>query len=142
MNDTDRRALALAEINKMEKDLIAAQQEIVALKRSNDRCEDRIEILVRDRDEYRRAAKIYRDKLVELATSMANIGLMTIKAQEIMRTVEEMIEETPEETAAEQESARQMAAKLAPDVSVRPKATNKLVGAPAEGSGRGNDGGP
>lgn len=109
MNDqaADRRAQALAEINKMQTDLNACHAEIATLRRDNDRSADRVDMLVEERNRYRSEATMYRTKLVELATSMANIGILTMQAQEIMMTVKEIsAKETPEESAAEQASAR------------------------------------
>jgi uncharacterized coiled-coil DUF342 family protein len=103
----ERRAQALAEVNKMQTDLSACQAEIAVLRREADRAEDRIEMLIEERNTYRSTAVLYRDKLVELATAQANIGLLTRKGEEIAMTVRELAErQTPEEAQAEQESAR------------------------------------
>lgn len=114
MNDqaADRRAQALAEVNKMQTDLTACQAEISTLRRELDRAQDRLDMVVEERDRYRHESKVYRDKLVELSAAMSNIGLMTISAQEIMMTVRELTSETPEQAAAEQESARAAVAAL------------------------------
>lgn len=120
MNDqaaVDRRAQALAEVTKMQQDLIVCNDEIATLRRDLDRTEDRCTLLSEERARYRNEANMYRTKLVELATSMANIGLLTMQAQEIMMTVKEIsARETPEEVEAEQASAREMAGRLAPSV--------------------------
>src|SRR5260221_14245697 len=109
----ERRASALAEVTKMQQDLILAHDEINSLKRDLDRVENRVELLTEERTRYRQEAILYRTKLVELATSMANIGLLTMQAQEIMQTVKEIVAgETPEQAQAEQESAREAGADL------------------------------
>ena len=109
----ERRASALAEVTKMQQDLILAHDEINSLKRDLDRVEDRVVLLTEERARYRQEAILYRTKLVELATSMANIGLLTMQAQEIMQTVKEIAAgETPQQAQAEQESAADAIANL------------------------------
>ncbi len=109
----ERRAAALAEVTKMQQDIILAHDEIASLKRDLDRTEDRVVLLSEERTRYRQESTLYRTKLIELATSMANIGLLTMQAQEIMQTVKEIGEgETPEQARAEQESAAAMVAAL------------------------------
>lgn len=112
----DRRAQALAEVNKMQTDLTACQAEIATLRRELDRAQDRLDMVIEERNRHRHESKVYRDKLVELSAAMSNIGLLTVSAQEIMMTVKELTasDETPEQSAAEQESARQMVANLHP----------------------------
>ena len=93
----DRHASALANIQQLVDDLREAHEEIAQLKADLHREEDRCALLVADKDRIieenkkdRSDAVLVRDKLVELATAMTNIGLLTIPAQEIMRTVQEL----------------------------------------------------
>lgn len=117
MNDisaTERRAQALAEISQMQTELIAAKKEVADMREDLHRAEDRVTIMIEERDRYRGESTVYRTKLVELATSMANIGLLTVKAQEIMMTVKLLTDgETQEHAEGETESARQMVKRLA-----------------------------
>jgi len=110
----ERRATALDEINKMQQDLILAHDNVAGLKRELDHTEDRLALITEERDRYRRHAHVYRGKLIELATAVANIGLLTVSAQEIMRTVNELITkaESPEEAAAEERSAAEIVKQL------------------------------
>ncbi len=110
MNDTatDRRAQALAEVHKMQSDLVSCHEEIATLRRALDRETDRCVMMVEERDRYRTEASILKKKLIELARTQANIGLLTRQAEETMMTVDDLAAaETPEQAAAEQESARQ-----------------------------------
>jgi hypothetical protein len=88
----ERRAAALADVQQMHDDLISAHDEIGQLKADLARETDRCAMLVEDRNRHRRDGMIYRDKLVELATAMTNIGLLTAPAHEIMRTVRELVD--------------------------------------------------
>ncbi len=110
----ERRATALDEINKMQQDLILSHDNAASLKRELERAEDRCAIVTEERDRYRRHAHIYRGKLIELATAVANIGLLTVSAQEIMKTVNELITkaESPEEAATEERSAAEIVKQL------------------------------
>jgi len=86
----DHRVAALAEVAQMHQDLISANDEIASLKREIDREQDRVSLLIGERDRYRHEATVFRSKLIELATAMANIGLLTMQAQEIMKIAQEM----------------------------------------------------
>jgi hypothetical protein len=110
----ERRATALDEINKMQQDLVLAHDEATSLKRELERAEDRLALVTEERDRHRRYAHIYRGKLIQLATAVANIGLLTNTAQEIMRSVNELVAkaETGEEAEAEKESAAEVVKKL------------------------------
>lgn len=88
----DRRASALDEIRQMHDDLAGAQETIRSLTRDLEREDDRRALLVADRERYLAEATLYRTKLVELSTSVANIGLLTIAAQDIMRSVHELLD--------------------------------------------------
>ena len=96
----ERRAAALADIQQMHEDLNEAHEHIGQLKADLNRETDRCTLLVEERNRYRHDALVYRDKLVELATSMSNIGLMTVAAQEIMRVAQELTaKDAPTDTA-------------------------------------------
>lgn len=88
----DRRATALDEIRQMHDDLNEARETIRAFKKDLEREEDRRALLIADRERYLAEATLYRTKLVELSTSVANIGLLTLAAQDIMRSVHELLD--------------------------------------------------
>lgn len=112
-NPHEARARALAEISQMQTDIVAAHKRVEDLEREQTTLNDRIVLLINDRQAYRSEAMLYRSKLIELATSMANIGLLTQEAQKIMATVKTLgSDESPEQAAAEQESAREIVANL------------------------------
>jgi len=89
-SDMDRRAAALADVRQMSEDLHNAHAEIEQLKADLNQERDRCVMLVEDRNRHRHDALIYRAKLIELATSMANIGLLTVTAQELVRVAQEL----------------------------------------------------
>jgi chromosome segregation ATPase len=84
----DRRATALAEIQEMHNDLHTAKSRIADLERELHREEDRVTMIVEERNHYRTENTRLNKHLVELATQMANIGLLTIKAQEVLASIE------------------------------------------------------
>lgn len=110
----ERRAQALVEMQNTLQDLHEQRTKVSDLERERDRLEDRITLLVDERNRFRTDAKLYQRKLTELATSMANIGLLTRTAEEIMMSVRELEAsgETEEEAAAEKMSASEMIRKL------------------------------
>jgi uncharacterized coiled-coil DUF342 family protein len=95
----ERRAAALADIQQMHDDLMLSHDTIGQLKADLNRCHDRIDLLIEDRNRHRAEALLFRSKLIELATQMSSIGLMCIKAQELMTTVEELTTKTETPTA-------------------------------------------
>ena len=96
----DRHAAALADIRQMHDELTAAHETIGQLKADLHRAEDRITLLNEERNKYRDEAHLFRDKLIELATQQANIGLLTIKAQEIVKVVNELTSKGEESRAS------------------------------------------
>lgn len=90
MSDIDRRAGALAEIQRMHEAMTAAAEEIGQLRADLHREQDRVVMMVEERDRYRHEAVHFRKLLIELATQLSNIGLMTRKADEVMTTVDEI----------------------------------------------------
>lgn len=119
-NPHERRAQALAEITQMQTDLVAANERVAFLEsqlrdretiltREINRQEARADVAEQDRAMYRAEAHLYRGKLVELATSTANIGKLTEAAQKIAGTVNSLLTgETSEQAQEEQDSAREM----------------------------------
>ena len=94
----ERHAQALADIRAMHDELGECHEKIGQLRADLNRAEDRIVLLNEERDRYRSESHLFRSKLVELATQQANIGLLTVKANEIMLIVKELT--TPEPSSA------------------------------------------
>lgn len=86
----DRHAVALAEFRKMRDDLIATHDTNDQLRADLHREQDRIAMLIEDRDYWREKATTNGRQLVELATAVANIGLLTRAAEHIILTVNEL----------------------------------------------------
>jgi hypothetical protein len=89
-NPLDREAIALANVQRMRDDLIAAREENAQLKADLHRERDKNSFLTEQFNRARNEAVRFRVLLVELATQMTGIGLQTVKAQEIVRTVHEI----------------------------------------------------
>lgn len=96
----DRHAAALADVRAMHDELTSARATITDLNNDIHRLQDRVTLLVDERDRFRAESVVFRTKLIELATSMTNIGLLTVKAQEIVHTVEELNRADTEGAAA------------------------------------------
>lgn len=130
MNDTisphERRAQALAEITKMQEDLILANQRIgelertlrdqgTTLQREINRQEARAEVAEQERARYRAESHLYRGKMIELATSMANVGKLVREAEKIAATANSLLAgETVEHDATEQAEVGRVVAALPP----------------------------
>jgi hypothetical protein len=109
------RQSILQNIHNMERELTAQVARVAELERALQTSEDRVYILSQDRQKYLQEAKLYRGKLIELATSMANIGLLTRDAEQIMMTVKELeAGETKEQADEERRSAAEAVANLPP----------------------------
>jgi hypothetical protein len=96
----DHHATALANVTKMVSDLSEAQAVILQLRADLHREQDRVEMLIEDRDRHRDESNLFRTKLVELATHQANIGLLTVSAQTIVMTVNELLNAPKTDTPA------------------------------------------
>jgi len=94
MNDAllANQAAALEEIRKMHEDLKTAHTEIGQLKADLHREQDRVTLLSDERNRWRKESHIFRNKLIELATAMANIHLLTAQAATIMTTTRELLD--------------------------------------------------
>jgi hypothetical protein len=105
MNDDalERRAQAFAEMQDQLQELDRAKATIAELERNKGRCEDRIALLVEDRDKYRREAGVFRTKLIELATSMANISMLTQTAEQVRAAAMAIAADEQSEQQAEAE---------------------------------------
>src|SRR6187431_3623819 len=84
------RVAALARVNQMHDDLINANAVINQLRVDLNREHDRVTLTLEERDRYRHEAVRMRKLLIELTTQMANIGLLTRKAEECVSIISEM----------------------------------------------------
>lgn len=96
----DRQAEALAVVTNMREELHAAHSTIEQLKADLHICRENTSRIDEERRRYRAEALVFRSKLIQLATTLANVHLATQSAAEIMRTVEELTThaETPTQT--------------------------------------------
>jgi len=90
--ELERRASAIADVQQMHADLRKALEIANSLKAENALLSAKLEDVTRDRDRERRDGRMWRDQCLELATCVANIGLLTVKAQEVVATVREITE--------------------------------------------------
>ena len=98
--DSDtRRALALAEVNFMNESLIKAKETIEQLKADLHREEDRVVMMVEERDRYRNESIRFRKLLIVLSTKMVNASLLMDAAKDVLTEIEE-IEDAPTPSAA------------------------------------------
>jgi len=88
--NVDRLAEAVGDVQQMHADLRAALHDVTELRTALQREEDRVTLLTEAHDRWRAEALVFRTKLVELSTQMASIGLLTISAQEILKSVNEL----------------------------------------------------
>jgi uncharacterized coiled-coil DUF342 family protein len=94
------QARAVQEVQAMHDRVEAQMQDIERLSRDLQKADDRIGLLVDERNRLRKESNTYRSKLVELATAMTNINLLTGAATEIMNSVRETIEHVDGEAPA------------------------------------------
>jgi len=95
VSDADeRRAAALAEVNHMNESLLAARDLIDQLKADLHREQDRVVMMVEERDRYRHESIRFRKLLTQLATKMVNAALLMEEAKDTLATIDE-IDEAP-----------------------------------------------
>jgi hypothetical protein len=88
--DIERRAHALALMQKTHDELTRSRAEIVDLKTRLGREEDRVVMVLDERNLYRHEALRLRKLLNELTTQMANISMLARKAEDFVNEVDEM----------------------------------------------------
>ena len=96
---TERRAAALAEVNHMNDSLAAAMDHIAQLKADLHREEDRVVMMVEERDRYRNESNRFRKLLLVLSTKMVNASLLMDLAKDVLVEIEE-IDDAPTPSAA------------------------------------------
>jgi hypothetical protein len=96
---TERRAAALAEVSHMNDALIIALGRIEQLKADLHREEDRVVMMVEERDRYRHESIRFRKLLITLATKMSNAALLMEEAKDVLTTIDE-IDDGPTPTPA------------------------------------------
>jgi len=85
----DRHANALANIQQMIDDLRDERAKNAELNADIKQWMDRTALMVEERDYFRKQTAKYQKRSVELATVVANIGLLSVKAQEMILNIEE-----------------------------------------------------
>lgn len=96
-SDLDRRAQAIADVHQTHEDLRKALSIISELQAEVSRQKDRVAMLMHTNQRLDREMHVFRDKCMELATVVSNIGLQTVSAQNIVMTVRELTEANAEE---------------------------------------------
>jgi len=112
--DNEHRVAALAQVTQMHDDLVDANATIAQLRIDLGREQDRVTLMVEERDRYRHESIKLRKLLVELATQMANIGILTRKAEECVIVINELdASPTPDTAAIDRLQASQDMEKIA-----------------------------
>jgi hypothetical protein len=112
--EKDYRVAALAQVNQMHNDLISANNAINQYRIDLNRERDRVSMMVEERDRYRHESMRLRKMLVELTTQMANIGLLTRRAEDYVSAINELdASPTPTTAAIDELVADQNALKTA-----------------------------
>ena len=112
--EKDYRVAALAQVNQMHNDLISANNAITQYRIDLNRERDRVAMMVEERDRYRHESLRLRKRLVELTTQMANIGLLTRRAEDYVNAINELdAAPTPTTAAIDELVADQNALKAA-----------------------------
>jgi hypothetical protein len=112
--EKDYRVAALAQVNQMHNDLISANNAITQYRIDLNRERDRVAMMVEERDRYRHESLRLRKLLVEMTTQIANIGLLTRRAEDFVATVNELdAGPTPTTAAIDELVADQNALKAA-----------------------------
>ena len=112
--EKDYRVAALARVNQMHDDLISANNAIQQYRIDLNRERDRVSMMVEERDRYRHESLRLRKLLVEMTTQIANIGLLTRRAEDFVATINELdASPTPTTAAIDELVADQNALKAA-----------------------------
>jgi len=88
-NGDERRAAALSEIQTMRDEFNAMRDELGQVKADLHQTRDRLALAMEDRNRYRAEALLAYSRIESLATTISNIGLMTVSAAETIRTMHE-----------------------------------------------------
>lgn len=93
----DAQARALAVVTSMRDELHEAHSAIAQLKTDLYLCQENSKRIDEERRRFRGEALVFRSKLIELATILANVNLATTTAADVMRTVDDLTQnpETP-----------------------------------------------
>ena len=103
-NDLDRHAAALSDIKDMHDQLTDALATIGQLRADLHREQDRVTMLVEERDKYRADADLLRNQLLKMCTTVVNMGLLAREAEAVLMTVDERATETVKPPAVDFEA--------------------------------------
>src|SRR4051812_28517531 len=90
VNDVTRRAEALAEIQEMHHQLSEAHAEIDQLKADLHREQDRVMMMIEERDRYRHESVRFRKLALTLAVKLTDAALILDRAKDEMHTIDEV----------------------------------------------------
>lgn len=106
--ERNNQAAALARVNQMHDDLISANNAIQQYRIDLNRAHDRTAMMVEERDRYRHESMRLHKMLIELTTQMANIGLLTRRAEDYVNAINELNAGPTPTTAALDELAAEL----------------------------------
>ena len=92
-SEMDRRAAAVADVQQMHEDIRSLLDVNSQLKTDNAAISLRLEAKTQESDRHRREMLVFRDLCTEMTTSIANIGLLTVKASDVVARVHELTSE-------------------------------------------------
>jgi hypothetical protein len=98
--ELDRRAAALADVQQMHDDLTEAQAVILQLRADLHREQDRVIMMVEERDRYRHESIRFRRLAEKLAVKMTNAALILDEAKETVQAIDEIAEAPTPASAA------------------------------------------
>jgi hypothetical protein len=90
--DLDRRAAALADVVKTHDDLTDALAAIIQLRADLHREQDRVTMMVEERDRYRHESLRFRRLAEKLAIKMTNAAMILDEAKETVQEIDETLD--------------------------------------------------
>ena|SRR5690242_2350502 len=101
----ERRADALAELRQLHSDFEVLEKRYKDQERVIERLTDRNNLLLDELRTSRQHERVATNKLIRLATAMANIGMLSREAEEIMRSAREWQEDEAREMQEDYQSS-------------------------------------
>jgi len=91
-NGDAARAAALVEFRMMQEEIDQLRADKIKLERDLQTADDRMVLVLDERNRFRKEANLYQAGLLELSTSMQDIGLLTEKAVKVREMVMAMMD--------------------------------------------------